>query len=169
MRREERVTVQGPVKEQQPDGMSHRGLATQQWPARPVGCSALQSVAAVGDGIRAAAQAFSLGKGQAIKLQNQNFSRRIPHPKKKVSGEKSISQKASRSRRASPLFLLHKRASTSSTRITHATGCLASIHAALMADRFLSASGVDPTQRNRDSPEAALAQPPKGRERWVEG
>ena len=29
MRREERVTVQGPVKEQQPDGMSHRGgLAT---------------------------------------------------------------------------------------------------------------------------------------------
>ena len=26
MRREERVTVQGPVKEQQPDGMSHRGL-----------------------------------------------------------------------------------------------------------------------------------------------
>ena len=25
MRREERVTVQGPVKEQQPDGMSHRG------------------------------------------------------------------------------------------------------------------------------------------------
>ena len=27
MRREERVTVQGPVKEQQPDGMSHRGSA----------------------------------------------------------------------------------------------------------------------------------------------
>ena len=26
MRREERVTVQGPVKEQQPDGMSHGGL-----------------------------------------------------------------------------------------------------------------------------------------------
>ena len=26
MRREERVTVQGPVKEQQPDGMSHRGM-----------------------------------------------------------------------------------------------------------------------------------------------
>ena len=25
MRREERVTVQGPVKERQPDGMSHRG------------------------------------------------------------------------------------------------------------------------------------------------
>ena len=25
MRREERVTVQGPVKEQQPDGMSHTG------------------------------------------------------------------------------------------------------------------------------------------------
>ena len=25
MRREDRVTVQGPVKEQQPDGMSHRG------------------------------------------------------------------------------------------------------------------------------------------------
>ena len=25
MQREERVTVQGPVKEQQPDGMSHRG------------------------------------------------------------------------------------------------------------------------------------------------
>ena len=25
MRREERVTVQGPIKEQQPDGMSHRG------------------------------------------------------------------------------------------------------------------------------------------------
>ena len=28
MRREERVTVQGPVKEQQPEGMSHRGLRT---------------------------------------------------------------------------------------------------------------------------------------------
>ena len=28
MRREERVTVQGPVKEQQPDGMSHRGGPT---------------------------------------------------------------------------------------------------------------------------------------------
>ena len=27
MRREERVTVQGPVKEQQPDGMSHRGVS----------------------------------------------------------------------------------------------------------------------------------------------
>ena len=27
MRREERVTVQGPVKKQQPDGMSHRGMA----------------------------------------------------------------------------------------------------------------------------------------------
>ena len=26
MRREEWVTVQGPVKKQQPDGMSHRGL-----------------------------------------------------------------------------------------------------------------------------------------------
>ena len=26
MRREERVTVQGPVKEQQPDGMSHGGM-----------------------------------------------------------------------------------------------------------------------------------------------
>ena len=26
MQREERVTVQGPVKKQQPDGMSHRGL-----------------------------------------------------------------------------------------------------------------------------------------------
>ena len=25
VRREERVTIQGPVKEQQPDGMSHRG------------------------------------------------------------------------------------------------------------------------------------------------
>ena len=30
MRREERVTVQGPVKEQQPDGMSHRGGV--RWP-----------------------------------------------------------------------------------------------------------------------------------------
>ena len=28
MRREERVTVQGPVKKQQPDGMSHRGLSS---------------------------------------------------------------------------------------------------------------------------------------------
>ena len=28
MQREERVTVQGPVKEQQPDGMSHRGAWT---------------------------------------------------------------------------------------------------------------------------------------------
>ena len=31
MRREERVTVQGPVKEQQPDGMSHRGQKVQVW------------------------------------------------------------------------------------------------------------------------------------------
>ena len=39
MRREERVTVQGPVKEQQPDGMSHRGAGAQDsatWP-RPLG------------------------------------------------------------------------------------------------------------------------------------
>ena len=28
MQREERVTVQGPVKEQQPDGMSHRGACS---------------------------------------------------------------------------------------------------------------------------------------------
>ena len=35
MRREERVTVQGPVKEQQPDGMSHRGLDPPPPPARP--------------------------------------------------------------------------------------------------------------------------------------
>ena len=34
MRREERVTVQGPVKEQQPDGMSHRGFAGGElWPS----------------------------------------------------------------------------------------------------------------------------------------
>ena len=32
MRREERVTVQGPVKKQQPDGMSHMGVPT---PERP--------------------------------------------------------------------------------------------------------------------------------------
>ena len=33
MRREERVTVQGPVKEQQPDGMSHRGgQQAKAWP-----------------------------------------------------------------------------------------------------------------------------------------
>ena len=32
MRREERVTVQGPIKEQQPDGMPHRGqLGLVQW------------------------------------------------------------------------------------------------------------------------------------------
>ena len=30
MRREERVTVQGPVKEQQPNGMSHRGGGSSQ-------------------------------------------------------------------------------------------------------------------------------------------
>ena len=33
MRREERMTVQGPVKEQQQDGMSHRGvLQPSEWP-----------------------------------------------------------------------------------------------------------------------------------------
>ena len=39
MRREERVTVQGPVKEQQPDGMSHRGGALQiaKWLYRTMG------------------------------------------------------------------------------------------------------------------------------------
>ena len=31
MRREERVTVQGPVKEQEPDGMSHRGVRGGVW------------------------------------------------------------------------------------------------------------------------------------------
>ena len=31
MRREERVTVQGPVKKQQPDGMSHRGGGGDPW------------------------------------------------------------------------------------------------------------------------------------------
>ena len=36
MRREERGTVQGPVKEQQPDGMSHRGgLSDPLWPRPP--------------------------------------------------------------------------------------------------------------------------------------
>ena len=35
MRREERVTVQGPVKEQQPDGMSHRG-GSQTHPPTPL-------------------------------------------------------------------------------------------------------------------------------------
>ena len=34
MRREERVTVQGPVKKQQPDGMSHRGGSALLWPTR---------------------------------------------------------------------------------------------------------------------------------------
>ena len=32
MRREERVTVQGPVKKQRPDGMSHRGSVGRGWP-----------------------------------------------------------------------------------------------------------------------------------------
>ena len=46
MRREERVTVQGPVKEQQPDGMSHRGGGAQKpplhnWFVR--GCRGLQT------------------------------------------------------------------------------------------------------------------------------
>ena len=47
MQREERVTVQGPVKEQQPDGMSHRGMG------RPVvgcGCSGIADKKAVGAG-----------------------------------------------------------------------------------------------------------------------
>ena len=35
MRREERVTVQGPVKEQQPDGMSHRGTTPPPPPLYP--------------------------------------------------------------------------------------------------------------------------------------
>ena len=35
MRREERVTVQGPVKEQQPDGMSHSGWTPPPRPTRP--------------------------------------------------------------------------------------------------------------------------------------
>ena len=36
MRREERVTVQGPVKEQQPDGMSHGGVADSPPPSDPL-------------------------------------------------------------------------------------------------------------------------------------
>ena len=42
MRREERVTVQGPVKEQQPDGMSHGGCGRrgEERPEEgPMGCS----------------------------------------------------------------------------------------------------------------------------------
>ena len=35
MRREERVTVQGPVKEQQPDGMSHRAGGGGGWTHPP--------------------------------------------------------------------------------------------------------------------------------------
>ena len=37
MRREERVTVQGPVKKQQPDGMSHRGVDPPDQPPPPRG------------------------------------------------------------------------------------------------------------------------------------
>ena len=37
MRREERVTVQGPVKQQQPDGMSHRGGSACVWTRGCVG------------------------------------------------------------------------------------------------------------------------------------
>ena len=65
MRREERVTVQGPVKEQQPDGMSHRGgrytcgyfvvlahqgLIEQQLVAQFVGLKAVFSARAQGAG-----------------------------------------------------------------------------------------------------------------------
>ena len=39
MRREERVTVQGPVKEQQPDGMSHRGYHGITAESAPQGCA----------------------------------------------------------------------------------------------------------------------------------
>ena len=50
MRREERVTVQGPVKEQQPNGMSHRGSArgvplVTRTPPPPSGSSTLCSTA----------------------------------------------------------------------------------------------------------------------------
>ena len=38
MRREERVTVQGPVKEQQPDGMPHRGWVSRTVGGTPCGC-----------------------------------------------------------------------------------------------------------------------------------
>ena len=41
MRRDERVTVQGPVKEQQPDGMSHGGGGV--WRARAVTTRAMGS------------------------------------------------------------------------------------------------------------------------------
>ena len=37
MRREGRVTVQGPVKKQQPDGMSHRGMLDPPPPPQPQG------------------------------------------------------------------------------------------------------------------------------------
>ena len=39
MRREERVTVQGPVKEQQPDGMSQRGVTPPPLYRPPNGCT----------------------------------------------------------------------------------------------------------------------------------
>ena len=50
MRREERVTVQGPVKEQQPDGVSHRGWTS---PPTPSLLRRGQSANTVGEDISA--------------------------------------------------------------------------------------------------------------------
>ena len=52
MRREERVTVQGPVKEQQADGMSHRGgggtISWENWSSRKAAKVSLAKFRGVG-------------------------------------------------------------------------------------------------------------------------
>ena len=70
MRREKRVTVQGPVKEQQPDGMSHRGCHPR--PARSAPCTrATHGVAERKDDGAATVQRKSPGTPR----------RRIRHPR----------------------------------------------------------------------------------------
>ena len=65
MRREERVTVQGPLKEQQPDGMSHRGSGIGLALRTGLGqsCDGVQNRVWVGIGHRDQAEVWGHGQG----------------------------------------------------------------------------------------------------------
>ena len=72
MRREERVTVQGPAKEQQPDGMSHRGRGGgANTPPPPTRISSWEKMKFPNDNID-----WALGGAQPFAL----FGSRPPHP-----------------------------------------------------------------------------------------
>ena len=80
MRREERVTVQGPVKEQQPDGMSHRGGMRWGGWAEAQGGGGLLCQKMWGNKLRG-------GGGPAPNRRRRVSSASVPEPLQSVDGE----------------------------------------------------------------------------------